>query len=341
MRHLPLYIFLGIMAVSGGMLVRGAEYVNFAYERDLSSRLQANLLSLAVDAEEKEKDLRPVHLLFTGDIMLGRAVGQIMDIRHDYKYPFINVASVLRSADVTFGNLEGPITYSENDEGSIYSFAFNPNVVEGLKESGFDVLSLANNHIFDRGYEGMEDTMYYLDKANIKYVGVGEDEVLANKASIFTVRGIKFAYLAYTPFYSDAKTAFRERGGLSRLDGNYIKTIVSELRSDDGVDVVIVSMHWGEEYEKKSNTYQQNLANVLSDAGVDLIVGHHPHVTQEVEKINNTWVAYSLGNFVFDQTFDEDVRNGSILSVLVTKDGIQSVEEAPIYINQDYQPVIQ
>ena len=338
MRHLPLYIFLGIMAVTGGMMVRGAEYVSFAYQNNISSKLQANLLSLVVSSKEKEKDLRPVHLLFTGDIMLGRAVGQIMDIRKDFKYPFLQTASVLRSADLTFGNLEGPITYSQNDVGSIYSFAFNPSVIEGLKYSGFDVLSLANNHIFDRGYEGMEDTMYFLNQSNINYVGVGKNEISANKASIFMVRGIKFAFLAYTPFYSNSHVAWREKGGLSRLDGNYIKDIVSKLKNEDEVDVVIVSMHFGDEYKKEAGNYQRELAKVLSLAQVDLIVGHHPHVTQEIEKINETWVAYSLGNFVFDQTFEEDVRNGFVLSVLATKDGIQSVEGVPIYINDDYQP---
>jgi len=277
-----------------------------------------------------------VHLMFFGDIMLSRSVGKKMVELNDFRYPFLSVASKTQEVDIAFANLENPISNRGKNQGSIYSFRADPRTVEGLVHAGFDVVSLANNHMWDWGRDALEDTINILKQANIQGVGAGKNEEEANRPVITRKKGVSFGFLAYTNLMPESLNARGDSPGLSSFEEEKAKLDIQKLRSE--VDIVVVSMHWGEEYKTESNDAQKGLARGFIDAGADLVIGHHPHVIQEVEQYKNGWIAYSLGNFIFDQNFSLATREG--LGVLVTVRGgrVTSLERQNVLISTDFQP---
>ncbi len=328
-----LWVLLIIAALSAGWL--------FLFVSELSAVIvKANQsTSVTTELEERLAILQNEHskvvMLFVGDIMLSRSVGIRMETVDDYRYPFLKVADILRGADLVFGNLEGPISDQGRNQGSIYSFRANPRVVEGLSYAGIDVLSLANNHIWDWGTAALLDTVSILEGADITPIGAGTNSKQANKPALFKIGKAKVAVLAYTTLLSKSLGANSETPGLSTFDLARIKEVVSNL-SKEG-NLVVVSMHWGKEYETSANDLQRDIAKELIDSGVDIIVGHHPHVVQELEQYGNGWVAYSLGNFIFDQNFSEETMRGAILRVELDGGNIANVTLMPVRISSDFQ----
>src|SRR3989338_5903462 len=297
--------------------------------------LQANLSETQTDNEIK--------LLFVGDIMLSWDVAKQISRHNDFYFPFLKAVDIVRSADVAFGNLEGPISIRGANQGSIYSFRADPRVIEGLTFAGFDVLSIANNHIWDWGSDALYDTLTFLKDAGIKPVGAGVSYSDANAPTVADVKGRRVAFFAYTNLYPDSFEASDISLGISDFDLPKVQEAIQQIR---GVaDVIVVSIHWGEEYKTQSNVEQQAIARALMNAGADLVVGHHPHVVQEVreyalENRRKAWVAYSLGNFVFDQNFSKETMEGLMLEVKVKNGKISEVKEIPVKINDTFQPEI-
>src|SRR3989344_4240990 len=266
-------------------------------------------------------------ILFVGDIMLDRGVEFMNQTRGTGSpyYPFEKAAEVLRAADLTIGNLEGPISNKGTRVGSIYSFRMDPRYIEGLTFAGFDVLSLANNHMWDYGREALIDTADRLRAAGIGTAGAGRNFNEANAAHIEALpEGTTIAFLSYTNLYPKNLGAEIESPGISNPDVSIIKERISELRPN--VDLIVLLWHWGEEYQTRSHPREQAIAHELIDAGADLIVGHHPHTPQEIEEYNGKYIAYSLGNFIFDQNFSEETSRGLMLKVLLKDKQIISAE---------------
>jgi len=298
------------------------------------SKISAELIQGLGAGNIGREDLR---LIFVGDIMLGRGVAyQVQKNGGDFRFPFLLVKDFLESVDLVFGNLEGPISDKGKNQGSIYSFRFSPEAVEGLIFAGFDAVSLANNHIWDWGSEALLDTVEILNNAGIKVIGAGRNYEEANKTEIFEIGGTRIAFLAYTDLYPKSLRASEDYPGMSDFDLEKVKMAVAEAR--EAVDLVVVSWHWGEEYQTHSNLHQQEIAHALIDAGADLVVGHHSHVPQEIEKYNGAFVVYSLGNFVFDQNFSEETMGGLALEVAVKAKKIQEVRPVYFKINSHFQP---
>lgn len=282
---------------------------------------------------------KPITLMFVGDIMLDRGVEYVIETagKDNWHWPFLKIADDLKQADVLFGNLESVISDKGKKVGSIYSFRADPKAIEGLIYAGFDVLSVANNHIFDYGREAMEDSFLRLKQAGIDYVGGGFSEKEAHSPLIKEVKGIKIAFLAYTNLGSKYWQAKENNSGIAWLDeriGEDIKVAKSQA------DLIIVSMHWGEEYEPQPNSEQKYFTRLAVDSGADLVVGHHPHIVQLIEECKGGYVAYSLGNFVFDQGFSEETMRGLILEVLIEDAKIKEVIPKEIRINRFFQPEI-
>lgn len=281
----------------------------------------------------------PIRILFVGDIMLSRMVGREMEKRNDYLYPFRLAAEEIQKVDLTFGNLEGPISARGNNQGSIYSFRADPKTVEGLAYAGFDVMSVANNHIWDWGRLALEDTITFLREKRIDTVGAGRNEAEANAPVIREVKETKIAFLAYTNLYPKSLEARVSSTGISHSDREKIIAQIKQAKQE--TDIVIVSLHWGDEYQEKANASQRELAHALIDAGADLVIGHHPHVVQEVEKYKEGWIAYSLGNFVFDQTFSEETMKGLAVVAVIKDKKIADLEKRQVIISRSFQPAFQ
>lgn len=248
-------------------------------------------------------------LLFVGDIMLDRGVEfEVQKNGGDWTWPFWHITSFLHQADLVFGNLESQISDKGTNVGSIYSFRADPGSIEALLYGGFDVLSVTNNHSFDYGKEALEDSI-----ARLKSVGIQVPPVTTE------VQGTTISFLAY------------KQWGIPEEFEKQIQVAKVEA------DLVIVSLHAGEEYAKEPNDFQQTFARKAIDAGADLIIGHHPHVLQPLEQYKEGWIIYSLGNFLFDQSFSEETMHGAILKVVVENKEISEVSLLPTHITPSFQ----
>jgi poly-gamma-glutamate capsule biosynthesis protein CapA/YwtB (metallophosphatase superfamily) len=305
------------------------------------SEINSNAEIMKIVSEETIEVKTPdpiVTLMAVGDVMLSRDVDTKIQKYQDYTYPFLKTADLLKSADITFGNLESPITPGRKINTNEMVFRADPEVVEGLNLAGFDVLTLANNHSLNFGKEGLNDTFGYLKDTGIEYIGAGESVSEAYLPTIREAGYITFAFLGYS--YAgkalDSYESLEYNPTVAFMDTE--KMIVDVEQATNLADYVIVSMHDGYEYQFTPNQHQKDFAHAAIDAGAALVVGHHPHVVQTMEEYNNGFILYSLGNFVFDQMWSQETREGIIAEIAFSKRGIEGFEFFPIIIEDYSQP---
>jgi poly-gamma-glutamate synthesis protein (capsule biosynthesis protein) len=276
-------------------------------------------------------------LLFTGDVMLSRAVGARMAAQKDWSLPFRLIADTLRSADLRYCNLECPISDRGSNLHHLYSFRADPQAIAGLQAAGFDVVSQANNHAYDWGAEALLDSLERLRAAGIQPVGAGQNILTAHSPLLVNVGCVRIAFLAYVNIDPKEAAAGPDRPGVAWLDPAQALADIRFARAL--ADLVIVCPHWGVEYALKPTSEQEALAHQMIDAGADIIVGSHPHVVQPLENYHDHWIAYSLGNFIFDQE-NPATHRGLMLRVSVRDKHIAAVTPIPIDINSRYQATL-
>ena len=269
-------------------------------------------------------------LLFAGDMMLGRSVERAATSRGDWAFPFRLVERRLRAADVVFGNLE---TVAAGSGGPVL-FRADPRALEGLRDVGFDVVSLANNHTADAGLEALAETASRLQGLGISVTGLRYPPE-AQRTTVVRIGGLSVGFLAYSWSAGD----FPPRDGQPFIARTRRDEMIPEVtRARPEVDYLVVSLHMGVEGERRSGTGQQQKARALIDAGADLVVGHHPHVPQEVERYGRGFIAYSLGDFVFDHP--ELSVDGALLEVTLEAGRPVRLAWLPTRINSDLQPEV-
>jgi poly-gamma-glutamate capsule biosynthesis protein CapA/YwtB (metallophosphatase superfamily) len=193
-------------------------------------------------------------------------------------------------------NLEHPITKHGEPEEKEFTFKMHPHYIRLLQKGNINLVNAANNHIYDYGITGIETTMEYLDSVNIAYVGIGKSLQEAREPVIFTIKDRRLGFLGY--FGGAGQFAGTDTSaGLAPRYTSFILQDIRKLRPL--VDYVIVSFHWGIENERYPEEWQMILGRAAVDAGADLVVGHHPHVLQGIERYNGGVIAYSIGNFIF------------------------------------------
>ena len=273
-------------------------------------------------------------IFFAGDIMLSRNVAGRMIKANDYTLPFKNVMEVTKNADIAFANLESPF----NDEGKYFvegSLEFNadPKSVDGLKFAGFDVLSTANNHAFDQGQKGLNYTIDLLQNNGIIPTGT-LSSTQSPPEPVIKHNDILYGFLSYsyTAYNDGGKSTSRYINDFKNLP--QLKQDILDMRGHTA-DVVIVNMHSGIEYMRTPTISQVAFAHAAIDAGASLVVGQHPHWIQTIEQYKDKWIFYSLGNFVFDQMWSTDTREGLTLLVTYDKSEIKKIELKPVIID-DY-----
>lgn len=291
-------------------------------------------------AEYKKKlplESEEVSLVAVGDIMLSRVVATKMKVAGT-DFPFSALGGFLKDADLTFGNLESPITPGRQIWAQEMLFRTDPEMASVLAKYGFDVLSLANNHTPNFGQKGLLDTFSHLKENGIEYVGAGKNNEEAHAPVYIEKKGITFAFLAYNdsdvvpPEYeagdTHAGTAFMR-----------VSTMTQDVQhAKQKADIVIVSMHSGNEYEPSPNSSQTEFARAAIDAGAEMVMGHHPHVVQHMELYKDKYIFYSLGNFIFDQMQTQDVREGLMLKIFFTKEGVSRLYTHPVLIEDWARP---
>ena len=277
-------------------------------------------------------------LVFGGDVMLSRVVGQKMAKYKDFAWPFQKLKDLLSQADLAVINLESPFTLDSKSyvvpTGS-FSFNADPRALAGLEAAGVDLVALANNHFANQGQKGMRDTFKLLEQKNIAYAGAGADLTAAHAGTILDKNGIRFGFLDYG-YPVDSSNAGTDRPGIANMDLASARTDVQRMKGQ--ADLVIVLIHDGVEYTNLPTSHQKEFARAMIDAGADLIVGHHPHWVQQVEIYENKPIIYSLGNLVFDQMWSQETREGALVKVELSGRNIRQLEFIPIIINDYGQP---
>ncbi len=255
-----------------------------------------------------------ITLAFAGDIMLDRGVKFSVrkNFAGDYSELFKNL-DIMQKSDIAFANLEGPVSDKGTDLHNLYSFRMDPPVLDIIKNAGFDVLSFANNHVGDWGNEAFNDSLDRMNTAGITYVGAGKTRKEAIQPVIQTIKGMKIGFIGFTDVGPDKLAVTDNTPGVLLASDPDFESIISNAKQQ--VDSLVVTFHWGIEYQQSSSTRQQELAHRAIDAGANLIIGTHPHVTQEIETYRGGLIAYSLGNLIFDQNFSEATMRGTILQV--------------------------
>lgn len=291
-------------------------------------------------SEEELPTSNNVTILLGGDVMLGRNVMQTSLKNNDYSYPFERIGGISKNADVFFVNLENPVIKDCPQTSSGFKFCTAPQMLEGLKNAGINVVDLANNHILNYGSSGLSETEDYLRQEEILATGVGG-------LVIKQVGGLTLGFLGF-----DLTTSSLTEEELQLINN-----------SDSKVDYLIIGVHWGEEYKAYANSYQKKWARRMVKEGADIIVGHHPHWVQNFECLKypeegslcaesnkssectcnglaGKPVYYSLGNLVFDQMWSEETKRGVIIKLEIGQQGIVGEERIDTYMKKTGQPEI-
>jgi poly-gamma-glutamate synthesis protein (capsule biosynthesis protein) len=281
---------------------------------------------------------KSISLIAVGDIMLGdlplfigHGVGsKLKEVGSGFL--FSNVHTVLNEGDITFANLECPLSEIDINKKSLYSVSLrgSEKSVNDLKDAGFNLVSLANNHILQHGKSTLNRTKELLQQNGIVDIGVANTKDESRQVFIEEIKGTKIGFLAYC-LIGD-KTAY-----CSVNDTSEIIKDVSFASSK--VDVLIVSLHWGDEFIRKPSPQQVELGHAIIDAGAKIILGHHPHVLQGLEEYESGIITYSLGNFVCDMK-QKKTRESMIFSCKLSKNGIEDYDIVPIMIGKNYTPQI-
>lgn len=257
-------------------------------------------------------DTRPVSVVVTGDVMLARTVNQQMLASHD-QFPFNYTGDLLKSFDVTVGNLECVVsTLGAPIPGKPFTFEADPLGFQRLAAAGYDIVSVANNHSGDYGKGAFMDMLAHLPAWGITPVGGGANRQLAHQPVYRYVHSTTLGFLAYCEIEPPDFAATDTTPGHAWLTADALKADIAAARPN--CDFLVTFMHWGYEGHLEENIDQQHFAQIAIDAGADLVVGCHPHVIQPNEVYNGKLIVYSLGNFVFDYMTSPNFSSCNVLT---------------------------
>ena len=293
-----------------------------------------------------DKDLPSNDITFTlattGDIMCHNT--NFLDAynsstkSYDFSYYFTDIKQYIEEADITVGNLETTLSGAKRGYSGYPTFNTPEILANNLKDTGFDVVSTANNHCIDKGYSGIESTIDFLDDAGLAHTGTFKSKKDQETILVKDVKGIKIAFLSFTYGTNGIPIPKDKTYAVNLIDKKLIKSQI-DLAKKEEPDLICVSMHWGIEYQTKANKEQESLADYLFENGVDVILGNHSHVPQQMEKrkvklddgtTKDGFVIYSLGNFMANQN-KQYTNDSAILKLEITKhkeDGKITIDKA-------------
>lgn len=274
-----------------------------------------------------------LHILAVGDINLGRRLAKDHLEKGDTLFPFREVLDTFATADLLFGNLESPIAPdSHTVESKGIKFTAPLLAAASLARAGFTIVSTANNHAWDGGESGVRQTMNRLSERGVRFVGSGFGRPMAEQPVILERRGWRIGFFAVTRAWNPAPDDFYGHPGSRYVawgDPHWLYPAIQALKASGMVDLVIVSVHGGTEYQPEPKPSYQHFLEGLVDAGADLVLAHHPHVLQPVVFRHGTPIVQSLGNFVFSQ--DQPwTRLGAILRITVAPNHRMTVRAIPV-----------
>ncbi len=263
---------------------------------------------------------------------------------YDFSYVFSNIKKYIESADIAIGNLETSFAGKERGYSNYPTFNSPDALAYNLKDIGLDVISTAGNHCLDMGFSGLSRTIDVLEDAGFAHLGTYKSKQAQDQILFQDVKGVKIAFIDYTYGTNGIPLPSDKEFCVNLIDKNLIKKHIETAKSEKP-DMIVACMHWGTEYRTTANQEQEELADFLFKNGVDVILGNHPHVLEQMEKRTITledgtqkdgFVIYACGNFICDQNA-ENTRNSIILNLTITKHSdekitIDKVNYTPIYM---------
>ena len=302
----------------------------FVSKKSISSE-SSNLITKSEQSTAKmtiaSKSGNSIRILFVGDMMFDRYVRQVSD-KNGYGFVFQKVDGLLRSNDLVVGNLEGPITDNKSvnvdskmGDKNNYIFTFDPKVSDVLAKENIKLVNIGNNHISNFGSSGIENTRKYLTQSGVGFFGDPEN---ADKRLVMEdIKNVRIAFVNYNQFVAGAEQK-------TIADINSAKKMKADL--------IIIYTHWGKEFVIDPDEDIKNLAHEFIDNGADLIIGSHPHVVQPKEEYKGKMIYYSLGNFIFDQYFEQGTQNGLAVQVEISTENKKIISrELPILMGKNSQ----
>ncbi len=322
-------LLLGYLALVGALFLsvpqrnvtKPLEIVNFESIPTPTPTFRPLSVGEMLEYREPYKNDGLISLLVTGDIMPGRSVNKYLRETGDFDQPFRDM-SYLKEEDIVFVNLESPVTsWCETRLGG-FKFCSDTRIIPAMVNAGIDIANIANNHISNEGNEGIKQTVDMLQSAGIKVTGT-------NASVKVNVKGKNFGFLGYNEVGKNPTII---------SGGNKTRMIADIKKLDREVDIVVVQFHWGVEYTNNPNDYQRDLAHAAIDVGADLVVGDHPHWVQGLEIYKDKLIAYSHGNFIFDQQWSKETQEGVVGEYLFHDKGLVDANFYPIVVDGSFQP---
>ncbi len=249
---------------------------------------------------------RSFTVVATGDVLIHPALtaqadrdeGTAGDGRRDFRDLFAGIRPVIRRADLALCHLEVPLAAPGGPFSGYPAFNAPPELAGALVDTGYDACSTASNHVLDQGEDGVKRTLRAMDAAGLRHTGSARTRREAAKPLIMDINGVKVAQVSYSYGFNGIPIPDGKPWLANQLSAERVIAEAKRARAA-GADVVIASLHWGEEYQHQPSAEQTTLARrLLGTKAIDLIVGHHAHVVQPMERIKGEWVAYGLGNSV-------------------------------------------
>ena len=278
-------------------------------------------------------------LLFTGAIVPGRCVQAAVDERGEADFLYQDVRSIISQADLAIGTLNAALSDYPPRTGCIRTFVLvgGSENADAMSRAGFDIMSVATNHIKNCGLvtcgdRTFLDTLENLQRVGIAPVGAGENLNAALQPVIVTVNGIRFGFISLGEIEPNA-FASETTPGIAPLTDENLQEAIARARALS--DVVIFMPHWGSDYSATPNYRQYHFRDVALEAGVDLILGNHSHVIQGMQEIEGVPVFYSLGSFVFDQDWSLETQQGIMVEITFEGTNIKGYDVFPVHIDGD------
>ena len=299
------------------------------------------LSAIVARAQVQASGERAVSVVVAGDVMANMRVKEAAyrigaASEAYFGSLFDGIRPVVAFADLAFANLETPISKSEPNTPAPFIFNAPQAMLTGLKWAGFDVLSLANNHSLDQKLIGLRETVAAVAQEGLVGIGVAGDREAALMGHVAEVRGLKIGFLAFTSFLNGGQATARASESpyinLAEREKDLLAAIDSMRKR---ADVVILSLHWGVEYETVPRAWQRRQAAALHERGVDIIVGHHPHVLQPIQwhrgkNGRRQLTIFSLGNLISNQS-TRNARDGALVELHLAKEGVKSFRVYPTW----------